>query len=70
MTSKYYTNRRIKNKIDNYLKMNASMWANLGTKGKFDVGSKTIAKNIWISILHKIKNLDPVFWNAIKKDDD
>ena len=42
--SKYYTNKQVRERIDSYLKRNASIWANLGTKGKLDVGNKAQAK--------------------------
>ena len=65
--SKYYTNKQVRERIDSYLKRNASIWANLGTKGKLDVGNKEQAKKEWKFLQGKIKSLDPIFWEGIKQ---
>ena len=65
--SKYYTNKQVKERIDGYLQRNASIWANLGTNSKLDVGGKNKANKEWKFLLTKIKELDPIFWEGIKK---
>jgi hypothetical protein len=65
--SKYYTNKQVRERIDSYLKRNASIWANLGTGSKLDVGNQTQAKKEWKSLQGKIKSLDPIFWEGIKQ---
>ena len=65
--SKYYTNKQVRERIDRYLERNASIWANLGTNSKLDVGSKENAKKEWNFLLTKIKELDLIYWEGIKR---
>ena len=68
--SKYHTNKQVRKRIDSCLEKNATIWANLGTESKFDVGSKTTAKKEWRKLLSKIKKLCPIYWEGVRKDDD
>lgn len=60
MTYYYYTEEDIKEKIDDLLRQNASIQANLGTDST-DEERKTANKK-WMEIAAKIKTLDIKFY--------
>ena len=60
MTYYYHTEKDIREKIDNLLRQNASILANLGTDST-DEERKT-ANDEWMKIAAKIKTLDIKFY--------
>ena len=56
-------------KISELLKQNATIWANLGTGSKFDLGSMEAAEAAWEDLLEQIKILDTATWGLLKKED-
>jgi len=61
----YYKDTHIRERIDGYLRINAAIQANLGTKSKFDIGSRAEAKRIWIELLYEISLLDKEYYQAL-----
>jgi hypothetical protein len=61
----YYKDIRIRQRIDDYLRINAAIQANLGTKSKFDIGSRRDAKTIWIQLLREISLLDKEYYRTL-----
>jgi len=68
--SKYYTNKKVKKKIDAILEMNATYCANLGTKTPLDLGTKEALEKKWIEMAQKIFELDPEFYISVMKNTD
>lgn len=54
-----------KERVDQLLKENASIWANLGTKNRLDLGTMKAAKDRWAEILEEIKELDLETWEML-----
>lgn len=65
----YKTDPKIRKEIDGILKQNARNVANFGTKSKHDLCSNTTYKKTWKDMQKRIKELDPIFYNLIKKQD-
>ena len=58
----YDTNKSTKKKIDKILEQCASLFANVGTNNKQDIGSLTKAYKEERNLLRQIKELDPQFY--------
>jgi hypothetical protein len=54
-----------KERVEELLRENASIWANLGTKNKLDLGTMQAAKDKWKKILEEIKELDLETWEML-----
>ena len=59
-------------RVHDLLRENASIWANLGTKSKLDLGTTEAAEARWKEILKEIYHLDRATWDmiAIDKEED
>ena len=57
-------------KISELLEQNARNIANFGTGGKYDLKTKARFDNAWHEIEEEIKEIDPKFYEVIKKQDD
>lgn len=55
----------MRTRVDNLLMINARMQANLGTRSKYDVGSKSASQELWLHILEDIKTLDHEFYSTL-----
>ena len=62
MTTPYYTDPTIRQKIDNILSECATIFSNLGTNTPHDVKSKKAAKQKECELLGQIKELDEQFY--------
>ena len=58
-----------KERVQELLKENASIWANLGTKNKLDLGSEEAAEARWLEILEEIRELDAETWKMVTVDE-
>lgn len=67
---RYYTNKKVRAKIDRLLEQNARNMANFGTKSKYDLKTKDAADLAWFEIEEQIKGLDEKVYKAISKQDD
>ena len=65
----YYTNKKVRAKIDKLLKQNARNVANVNTGSKYDIGESNVVKE-WANISNKIKDIDLQFYEVIAKQDD
>lgn len=54
-----------KEMVEELLRENASIWANLGTKNRLDLGTIKAAKDRWIEILEEIRELDLETWEML-----
>ena len=54
----YYTNKKVKEKIDKLLEENARIWANLGTDTEYDLKTRERGEKRWKQISKEIKILD------------
>ena len=63
--SKYYTDHKVRRKIDALLEINACIQANMGTKSKYDMTNPRAAEQIWFQFLVEIRKMDEAFYNAI-----
>ena len=52
-------------KINELLAENASIWANLGTGSKMDLGTDEAAEARWQEILEEIKSIDRELWSSL-----
>ena len=59
---RYKTNKSVKSKIDSYLEKANSLYANLGTKSKLDVGTSDMAKAKDFQYMQLIKDVDEIFY--------
>ena len=59
---KYYTNKRIREKIDKILHECSVMFSNLGTRTPLDVGSREKAKKEERRLLMEIRDIDEDFF--------
>lgn len=66
---KYYTNKKVKDQVDKILAQNARNMSNLGTGSKYDIGEEAVVKE-WVKMSSKIKELDPLLYEIIYKQDD
>ena len=64
---KYDTNKSIRERIDKKLKECATIYANLGMKNKYDVGTLAKARTAEKKLLREIKELSPFFFDRIKQ---
>ena len=62
MTTPYYTDPTIRQKIDNILSECATIFSNLGTNTPHDLKSKEAAKEKECELLNRIKELDGEFY--------
>jgi hypothetical protein len=60
--SVYSTNKSARSKIDSYLEKANSLFANLGTKSKKDVGTMDMARAMDFNYMLKVKEIDPIFY--------
>ena len=65
----YYTNKKVRAKIDKLLKQNARNVANVNTGSKYDIGERNVVKE-WANISNQIKDIDLQFYEVIAKQDD
>jgi hypothetical protein len=63
---KYNTDKRTRKKIDKLLEQNARNVANLGTKSKYDLKTKSEFNKAWSEIQREIRELDADFYKVIK----
>ena len=63
---KYNTDKRTRKKIDKLLEQNARNVANLGTKSKYDLKTKSEFNKAWTEIQREIRELDADFYKVIK----
>jgi len=63
---KYNTDKRTRKKIDKLLEQNARNVANLGTKSKYDLKTKSEFNKAWTNIQREIRELDADFYKVIK----
>jgi hypothetical protein len=66
----YLTNKRIRGSIDKMLKQNACNVANSGTGSRLDIGGDSEVQSAWLELQSKIEQLDPIFYNSIKSQDE
>lgn len=59
------SNLKFTDKVNELLKENASIWANLGTGSRLDLGTKEAANKRWEEILEEIKTLDTELWQSL-----
>ena len=62
MTTPYYTDSTVRQKIDTILKECSTIFSNLGTNTSHDLKSKEAAKQKECELLSKIKELDGEFY--------
>ena len=65
----YYTNKKVRAKIDKLLKQNARNVVNVNTGSNYDIGESNVVKE-WANISNKIKDIDLQFYEVIAKQDD
>jgi len=65
----YYTNKKVRAKIDKLLKQNARNVANVNTGSKYDISESNVVKE-WANISNQIKDIDLQFYEVIAKQDD
>ena len=65
----YYTNKKVRAKIDKLLKQNARNVANVNTGSNYDIGESNVVKE-WANISNQIKDIDLQFYEVIAKQDD
>tara|TARA_R100000231_G_scaffold134537_2_gene108154 strand:+ start:1659 stop:1934 length:276 start_codon:yes stop_codon:yes gene_type:complete len=63
--SKYYTDQKVRRKIDALLEINACIQANMGTKSMYDMENPRAAEQIWFQFLVEIRKMDEDFYNVI-----
>jgi len=66
----YQSNKVTRTRIDKLLELNARIVTNFGTKGKFDVKTKSERDKQIRNLMRQIKELDAVFYKTIKRQDD
>ena len=52
-------------RVNELLAENASIWANLGTGSKYDLGTEGAAEARWQEILGEIKTIDRELWSSL-----
>tara|TARA_Y100001973_G_scaffold100926_1_gene162964 strand:- start:600 stop:830 length:231 start_codon:yes stop_codon:yes gene_type:complete len=63
--SPYFTNKKVRKKIDKILEQNASIWANLGTDTPKDLKTRKEGEKQWRALSKEIKTLDEAFYKVI-----
>ena len=66
---KYFTNKAVRNKVDRLLEKNARNQACVGTGSKYDLGEEETLK-AWKQFEKDIKEIDPLMYDIIKKQND
>jgi hypothetical protein len=66
---KYYTNKKVRQKVDKLLHKNSINVSSLGTGSKFDIGEEATAKE-WLEIEKQIQELDPMLYDVVRQQDD
>jgi len=61
----YSSNPKVRKAIDELLRLNARLQANLGTKSRFDIGNRSAADQLWVQWLVEIRVLDKDFYEDI-----
>ena len=64
-SSPYYTNKKVRGKIDKILEKNTSIWANLGTGSFNDPKTRKEGDKRWKVLAKEIKALDEAFYKAV-----
>lgn len=60
--SLYHEDTIIREQIDGYLRLNATSQANLGTEDTVEMYNRKLAAKVhWMTLLEKIRNIDPEF---------
>jgi len=57
-------------RVNELLEENASIWANLGTNSKYDLGTEEAAEARWQEILEEIKAIDGELWSSLIIEED
>ena len=66
----YLTDKKAKIKIDTLLKQNARNVANFKTRSIYDLKTKKAFDKAWRDIERDIKDIDPLFYKIISRQDD
>jgi len=68
--SKYYTNKKIRERIDKILERNATNCANLGTGTSLDLKTREAVEKAWCKMAETILKLDSDFYISVMKNTD
>lgn len=68
--SKYYTNKKIRERIDKILERNATNCANLGTGTSLDLKTREAVEKAWCKMAETILKLDSDFYVSVMKNTD
>jgi hypothetical protein len=68
--SKYYTNKKIRERIDKILERNATNCANLGTGTPLDLKTREAVEKAWCKMAETILKLDSDFYISVMKNTD
>ena len=63
--SPYYTNKKVRRKIDNLLSQNSVIWSNLGTGSAEDSKTRKEGEKRWKALAKEIKVLDEEFYKVV-----
>jgi|TARA_R110002033_G_scaffold170115_1_gene212164 hypothetical protein len=66
----YRTSKKVKKAIDRLLEENCFNVANSDTGSSKDIGGDDEVEKAWVELQFKIKDLDPLFYNSIKSQND
>ena len=70
MGSPYYTDQKVRERIDTILHKAAEMMANIGTKTPLDVGTKAEAQRLEKEWLKEVKGLDHEMYESLVPQED
>jgi len=63
--SPYYTDLKVKERIDTLLFENAKIWSNIGTGSSLDVVTRKEGEKQWKLLAKEIKSLDKDYYNIV-----
>lgn len=66
----YYTNDQERARIDQILKFNAAIQANLHMKTNLDLGSRASIQRLWIQLLIDIRAIDEEFYMSLASNEE
>lgn len=66
----YYTDAKVRERIDRILRFNAAIQANLHMKTDLDLGSRGSSQRLWVQLLIDIRSIDEEFYLSLASNEE
>lgn len=66
----YYTDAKVRERIDRILRFNAAIQANLHMKTDLDLGSRESSQRLWVQLLIDIRSIDEEFYLSLASNEE